>query len=68
MTKDDQLNVKPGTPLNMEIFLDSESAAIYGLLGNLLVLQSIVLFIDMRKISRQPPPPPLPLMCRLCPI
>ncbi len=30
---DDQLNVKPGTPLNMEIFLDSESAAIYGLLG-----------------------------------
>lgn len=29
---DDQLNVKPGTPLNMEIFLDSESAAIYGLL------------------------------------
>merc|ERR1711868_179640 len=29
---DDQLNVKPGTPLNMEVYLDSESADVYGLM------------------------------------
>lgn len=27
-----ELNVKPGTPLTMEIYLDKESAPIYGLL------------------------------------
>lgn len=27
-----ELNVKPGTPLTMEIFLDDQSAPIYGLL------------------------------------
>ena len=31
---DDELNVKPGTPLNMEIYLDNISKDIYGLLGN----------------------------------
>ena len=30
---DDELNVKPGTPLNMEIYLDNISKHIYGLLG-----------------------------------
>lgn len=29
---DDELNVKPGTPLNMEVYLDSESAGVYGLM------------------------------------
>ena len=29
---DDQLNVKPGTPLNMEVYLDSDSADVYGLM------------------------------------
>ena len=29
---DDQLNVKPGTPLKMEVYLDSVSADVYGLL------------------------------------
>ena len=29
---DDELTVKPGTPLNMEIELDRESADIYGLM------------------------------------
>lgn len=29
---DGELNVKPGTPLTMEIYLDKESAPIYGLL------------------------------------
>jgi len=29
---DDELNVKPGTPLNMEVYLDSESADVYGLM------------------------------------
>ena len=29
---DDKLDVKPGTPLNMEVYLDSESAGVYGLL------------------------------------
>jgi len=29
---DDELNVKPGTPLNMEVYLDSESSEVYGLM------------------------------------
>jgi len=29
---DDELNVKPGTPLNMEVYLDSLSADVYGLM------------------------------------
>jgi len=29
---DDELNVKPGTPLNMEVYLDSISADVYGLM------------------------------------
>ena len=29
---DDELTVKPGTPLNMEISLDTESADIYGVM------------------------------------
>lgn len=29
---DDELNVKPGTPLNMEVYLDSVSAEVYGLM------------------------------------
>ena len=29
---DDELRVKPGTPLNMEVFLDSVSADVYGLM------------------------------------
>ena len=29
---DEELTVKPGTPLNMEIFLDNLSADIYGLM------------------------------------
>ena len=29
---DDQLNVKPGTPLNMEVYLDDISADVYGLM------------------------------------
>lgn len=29
---DDELNVKPGTPLNMEVYLDSESRSVYGLM------------------------------------
>jgi len=29
---DDELNVKPGTPLNMEVYLDSESSDVYGLM------------------------------------
>jgi len=29
---DEELNVKPGTPLNMEVYLDSESAGVYGLM------------------------------------
>ena len=35
LSKDDELNVKPGTPLNMEIYLDNVSKDIYGLLGKL---------------------------------
>ena len=29
---DEELTVKPGTPLNMEIYLDNLSAGIYGLM------------------------------------
>ena len=29
---DDELRVKPGTPLNMEVYLDSVSAEVYGLM------------------------------------
>jgi len=29
---DNELNVKPGTPLNMEVYLDSESSSVYGLM------------------------------------
>ena len=29
---DDELNVKPGTPLNMEVYLDSISKDVYGLM------------------------------------
>jgi len=29
---DDELNVKPGTPLNMEVYLDQESADVYGVM------------------------------------
>jgi len=29
---DDELNVKPGTPLNMEVYLDGESADVYGVM------------------------------------
>ena len=29
---DDELNVKPGTPLNMEVYLDSVSAEVYGVM------------------------------------
>jgi len=29
---DNELNVKPGTPLNMEVYLDSASRAVYGLM------------------------------------
>jgi len=29
---DNELNVRPGTPLNMEVYLDSESSSVYGLM------------------------------------
>ena len=39
---DDELTVKPGTPLNMEIYLDRISADIYGLMvSNLDVTDTI---------------------------
>ena len=30
---DDELKVRPGTPLNMDIYLDSVSSSVYGILG-----------------------------------
>ena len=39
---DEELTVKPGTPLNMEIYLDNLSAGVYGLMvSNLDVTDTI---------------------------